>query len=43
MAKPIRATPSLNLFESERFIENMKKVEKRRKPNKIEEFFISQI
>ena len=43
MAKPIRATPKLNKKESEEFILNMIKVEKSRKPNKHEKFFIDAI
>jgi hypothetical protein len=39
MAKPIRATPTLNPQESKRFVENMLGVERRR-PNSIEKYII---
>mgnify|MGYP001469482717 CR=1 FL=1 len=43
MAKPIRATPTLNYEESKDFLEKMAQVERRRQPNKVEKFFIDLI
>ena len=43
MAKPIKATPSLNKEESEEFIREMVKTEKQTKPTKTEQFFIDAI
>lgn len=43
MAKPIRATPTLNYAESKDFLQKMSEVEKRRQPNKVEQFFIDLI
>ena len=42
MAKPIRATPTLNQKESEDFMKKMIEVEKRRS-NRTEQFFIDAI
>ena len=43
MAKPIPATPVLGKDDSLRLIENMIKNERRKKPTKIEQFYIDAI
>ncbi len=43
MAKPISATPTLNLEESIRLVKNMIKTEKRKRPTKFEKEIIKMI
>ena len=40
MVRPIEATPTLNREESIKFLRNMIKVQNRKKPTKIEKFYI---
>jgi hypothetical protein len=43
MAKPIRATPTLNQQEANEFVSRMIEVEKRKTPTKTEKFFIDAV
>ena len=43
MAKPIRATPTLNKKEAHDFVINMIEVEQRKSPSKTEKLFIESI
>jgi len=43
MAKPIRATPTLNQKESFEFVKRMIEVEQRKTPTKTEKFFIDAV
>lgn len=43
MARPIEATPALNREESIEFLRNMVRTQNRKKPTKIEQWYIDMI